>query len=269
MFGNIAFGVNPFDSSSKSREYVIINNRLVFTQELYVEGATIVSVDLLEFIQILQIPALKKVKRITNTLSYMQSLKKLVIKQVNKSDILNYIQTLNSPSIIRKHYEVPDSALEYIQTLYDPFLPKITTVDSVLAFNQSLFVPKTVYINKIGTLNYNQFLFTPKIIQEINLDKIDYVMTLLKPNAKYLTIVELLEFYQTLVEPKGSVVIPLDTLHYVMTLHKVIINSYELLSDMHPYTTWKSYEAQREGRKLIVVQEVEHSANLINDERDN
>lgn len=265
MFSHASFGASTFDSSSYARVYAPVNNYLVFTQEMLVEGAQIVYVDLIPFTQTLQIPSLAKVSRIHNgTIESIQTLYKPVITRLHRIGSLAYTQVLATPVIIRKHYEIPDSALPFTQSLHQVILPKISIVDTIAAFSQTLQIPTTRYIQQLGALSYTQDLFSTKQTQISNASLLEFELTLLKPDIKYLnTVNDLLEFQQVLIIPKGIVVSSLDYLQYEMTLNKPIINSYELFFDMLSSTYWSAYTVRREGKKILVVQEEEYSANLL------
>lgn len=265
MFSHASFGTSSFDSSSNTRVYVNISNRLVFTQELFVEGVQIVHADLLPFTQTLQIPSLARVLRIHNGIvEYTQTLYKPAIIRLHRVGSLAHTQALISPVIIRKHYEIPDSVLPFAQYLHQVILPKISIVDGVITFSQTLQTPTIRYIQPLGALSYSQDLFSTNQTQISNPSLLEFGFTLLKSNIKYLnTVSDLLEFNQVLLDPRNVIVSSVDQLNYGMTLNKPVINSYELFIDMFTNTYWKTYTIQREGIKLLVIQEVEHSANLL------
>ncbi len=265
MFSHASFGSSTFDSSSDARVYAPVNNRLVFTQELFVKGVQIIYADLLPFTQTLQIPSLARALRIHNGIvEYTQTLYKPAIIRLHRVGSLAHTQALISPVIIRKHYEIPDSVLPFTQSLHQVTLPKISIVDDIINFSQLLQTPTTRYIEQSGALSYSQDLFSTNQTQISNPSLLEFGFTLLKPEIKYLNTVDaLLEFQQILVIPKGVVVSSLDHLQYEMPLNKPVINSYELFIDMFTNTYWKTYTIQREGIKLLVIQEVEHSVNLL------
>lgn len=265
MFSYAPYGSSTFNSSSYARVYEPVNNYLQFTQEIFVEGAQIVHVDLIPFTQTLQIPSLARVLRIHNgTVEGTQTLYKPVITRLHRIGSLAYTQVLISPVIIRKHYEIPDSVLPFTQSLHQVTIPKISIVDAVVAFSQTLQIPTTRYIEQSDALSYSQDLFSTKQTQISNTSLLGFDFTLLKPDIRYLnTVNDLLEFQQVLITPKGVIVNSLDHLQYEMTLNKLIINSYELFFDMLSSTYWSAYTVRREGKKILVVQEEEYSANLL------
>jgi len=264
MFIHGSFNTSTFNSSSQPRVYEPISNYLTYTQELLVEVAQVVTVDLLSHIQSLKIPSLARVLRIHNgTVEATQALCKPIIKRVHGVGRAEYIQALIAPTVIRRHFEIPESVASFTQTFYDVTLPKPVTVDNALSFIETKYDPVSRLLHKIGTLEYNQSLLVTKQSQLTNMGYLEYSSDVHKPDILQISFAELLEHHQTLSNPRNLILVPLDPSEYQILLNKPIINAYELLMDISSSTYWKAYGATREGKNLIVVQEIEHSANLL------
>jgi len=264
MFSHGSFSTSTFDSSSQPRVYEPISNYLTYTQELLVEGAQVVTADSLSYIQSLNIPSLARVLRIHNGIvETTQTLYKPAIKRVHGVGRVEYIQTLIAPTIIRRHFEIPESVVSFTQAFYDVTLPKLVLVDNTLSFIKTKYDPVSRLLHKIDTLEYNQSLFVTKQSQLTNMGYLEYSSDVHKPAILQISFAELLEHHQTLINPRNLILVPLDPSEYQMFLNKPIINAYELLMDISSSTYWKAYGATREGKNIIVVQEIEHSANLL------
>lgn len=264
MFSHGSFSTSTFDSSSQPRVYEPISNYLTYTQELLVEGAQVVTVDLLSYIQSLKIPSLVRILRIHNgTVEATQTLYKPTIERVHGIGMVEYTQALITPTVIRRHFEIPESVAAFTQTLYDVTLPKPVLVDSTLSFIETRYAPVSRLLHKIDTLEYNQSLFVTKQSQLTSMGYLEYSSDVHKPDILQISFAELLEHHQTLLNPRNLILVPLDPIEYQILLNKPIINAYELLMDISSSTYWKAYGATREGKNLIVVQEIEHSANLL------
>lgn len=264
MFSHGSFSTSTFDSSSQPRVYEPISNYLTYTQELLVEGAQVVTVDLLSHIQSLKIPSLARALRIHNGIvETTQTLYKPAIKRVHGIGKVEYIQALIAPTVIRRHFEIPESVATFTQTLHQVTLPKLVTLDNTLSFTETRYDPVSRLLHKIDTLEYNQSLFATKQSQLINMGYLGYSSAVHKTDILQISFAELLEHHQTLINPRNLILVPLDPSEYQMLLNKPIINAYELLMDISSSTYWKAYGATREGKNIIVVQEIEHSANLL------